>query len=111
MNTVRIYRLTHLSPTLFRRMKEAQMEAARVWNKCCEIHLTARREHTRWPERDELQKATKGQFALYAQSVQMVVHAFLANIETTQKRRQTNKKIKYPYKTKRFYRSSGRRRQ
>jgi hypothetical protein len=32
MQTVKIYRLTHLSPTLFGRLKAAQMEAAQVWN-------------------------------------------------------------------------------
>src|SRR5229473_2144801 len=31
MYTVRIYRLDHLSPTLFQRLKAAQMEAAKVW--------------------------------------------------------------------------------
>ena len=30
MKTIRIYRLTNLSPSLFRRLKEAQMEAAGV---------------------------------------------------------------------------------
>ncbi len=61
--------------------------------------------HTKWPGRNELQKATKGQFALHSQSVQMVVHAFLANIDTTRKLRQTHPqmKMKYPWREKRFY--------
>ena len=42
MNTVRIYRLTHLSPTLFKRLRAAQMEAAQIWNYCCAIHKQAR---------------------------------------------------------------------
>jgi hypothetical protein len=52
-----------------------------------------------------LQKATKGQFALHSQSVQMVVHAFLANIDTTRQLRQTHPqmKMKYPWGEKRFY--------
>lgn len=103
MNTVRIYRLTGLSSTLFHRLKAAQMEAAKVWSRCCELHRAARTARMAWPERNELQKATKGQFALHSQSVQMIVHAFLGNIETTRKLRQSNKKIRYPYKTKRFY--------
>src|SRR5215469_15233228 len=37
MKTMRVYRLNNLSPTLFRRLKEAQMEAARVWNVCMEM--------------------------------------------------------------------------
>jgi putative transposase len=103
MNTVKIYRLTHLSPTLFQRLKAAQMEAAQVWNRCCELHKEARQTHSKWPGRTELQQATKGRFALHSQSVQMVVHAFLGNIETTRRLRQDNPKIKYPWKTKRFY--------
>src|SRR6266700_1573323 len=105
MYTVRIYRLDHLSPTLFQRMKAAQMEAAQVWNSCCELHQEARQTRSKWPGQDELQRATKGRFALHSQSVQMVVHAFLANIETTRKLRAThpNMRMKYPWKTKRFY--------
>ncbi len=81
------------------------MEAARVWNLCCETHKQGRMAHTKWPGRNELQKATKGQFALYSQSVQMVVHAFLAAIETTRQLRQTHPqmKMKYPWREKRFY--------
>src|SRR6266568_4464041 len=105
MNTVRIYRLDHLSDTLFQRLKAAQMEAARVWNHCMETHKVARQEHTEWPGRNELQQATKGKFALHSQSVQMVAHAFLANLETTRQLRKTHPqmKMKYPWRTKRFY--------
>src|SRR2546430_11820936 len=104
MNTVHIYRLS-VSPKLFACLKAAQMEAAKVWNLCVEIHKQARMNHTKWPGRNELQKATKGQFALHSQSVQMVVHAFLANIEITRKLRQTHPemKMKYPWREKRFY--------
>ena len=104
LNTVHIYQLQP-TPKLFACLKAAQMEAARVWNLCCEIHKQARMEHTKWPGRNELQKATKGQFALHSQSVQMVVHAFLANIDTTRQLRQSHPamKMKYPWREKRFY--------
>jgi putative transposase len=105
MNTVKIYQLNTLSPTQFRRLRDAQMEAAQVWNRCMEIHKAARLSHGKWPGRDALQQVTKGQFALHSQSVQMVVHAFLANIETTRQLRNTHPqmKMRYPYKTKWFY--------
>src|SRR5712692_303229 len=105
MYTVRIYRLDHLSPALFQRLKAAQLEASQVWNVCCELHKAARQTSSTWPGRDELQQATKGRFALHSQSVQMVVHAFLATIETTRKLCATHPKMgmKYPWKTKRFY--------
>src|SRR6266700_6421371 len=104
MNTVRVYRL-HPSPKLFAYLKAAQMEAAKVWNLCCEIHKQARMTHSKWPGRGELQGVTKRQFTLHSQTVQMVVHAFLANIETTRQLRQTHPqmKMKYPWRTKRFY--------
>src|SRR6266568_5175533 len=104
MNTVRVYRL-HPTPKLFAYLKAAQVEAAKVWSLCCEVHKQARMTHSKWPGRTELQKATKGQFALHSQSVQMVVHAFLANIETTRQLRQTHPhmNMKYPWRTKRFY--------
>ena len=84
MKTIRVYRLTNLSTTRFRRLKAAQMEAARVWNCCMELHKQARVGHTHWPGQRELEQATKGRrFALNAQAVQQIVHTFLANIETT----------------------------
>jgi len=105
VNTVYIYPLKNLSQTQFQRLRDAQMEAAQVWNFCMQMHKTARLQHGSWPGRDELQKATKGRFALHSQSVQMVVHAFLANIDTTQQLRQTHlqMRMRYPYKEKRFY--------
>lgn len=105
MHTVRIYQLNHLSPSLFGRLKAAQMEAARVWNACCELHKQARTTHSKWPGQNELQQATKGRFALHSQSVQMIAQAFVANIETTRQLRATHPKMsmKYPWKTKRFY--------
>lgn len=105
MNMVKIYQLKHLSKTQFQRLREAQREAAQVWNACVEMHLTARLDHTSWPGRDALQKATKGRYTLHSQSVQMVVHAFLANIATTKQLRQSHPemRIKYPSREKRFY--------
>ncbi len=105
MKTVRVYRLKHLSKSQFNRLKAAQVEAAQVWNACMETHKAARQTHAPWPGRHELQQASKGKYALHSQSIQMVVHAFLANIETTRQLRKTHPqmKMKYPWRTKRFY--------
>lgn len=103
MQTVRIYRLTQLPPKLFQRVKAAQMEAAQVWNTCCELHQEARQTGSIWPGLRELQQATKRKFALHSQSVQMVVGVFLANVDTARQLRKTNPKIRYPYKPKQFY--------
>jgi len=105
MNTVRIYPLRNLSQTQFRRLRDAQMEAAQVWNLCMHMHKDARVQHDKWPGLKELHEATKHRFALHSQSVQMVMRAFLANVDTTQQLRQTHPhmQMRYPYKDKRFY--------
>src|SRR6266852_5495799 len=105
MKTIRVYRQTHLSKSQFSRLKAAQEEAAQVWNACMETHKAARQTHAPWPGRNELQQATKGRYALHSQSIQMVVHAFLANIETTRTLRKEHPQmhLKYPWRTKRFY--------
>src|SRR5260370_17541624 len=104
METVHIDRLQP-NKKKFTVLRDAQMEAAKVWNLCVQIHRQEKMNHSKWPGRDEQQKATKGQFALHSQSVQMVVHALLANVETTRKLRQTHPqmKMKYPWREKRFY--------
>ena len=105
MKTVRVYRLAHLSPTLFRRLKAAQMVAAQVWNVCVSIHKQARMGHARWPNQHDLHWATKGRFALHSQSVQAVFRAFLGTIETTRtlRREHPEMRMKYPWRQKRFY--------
>lgn len=103
MDSTRIYRLEHLPAKLRRRLGEAQIEAARVWTLCRDLHLQARQEHLPWPNRDDLQTATKGRFALHSQTVQMICHKFLTNVENTQQVRKRNPRIRYPFKDKRFH--------
>src|SRR5215471_10320875 len=104
MKTVHVYQL-HPSPSLFRRLREAQREAAQVWNLCMELHKQARLDHTRWPGQGKLQQATKNRFALYSQSVQAIFRAFLGTIETTRTLRKEHPemRMKYPWRTKYFY--------
>jgi putative transposase len=103
METVRIYRLKGLAPSTRQHLQAAQMEAARVWNVCRELHQDARLGQLPWPGRDELQRATKGgQFALHSQSIQMLCHQFLANVETTRQLKPTHPCMRYPYKPKQY---------
>lgn len=101
--TTYIYRLEGLRPSCRARICQAQMEAARVWMLCRDLHLAARKNWTRWPNREDLQRATKKQFSLHSQTVQMICHAFLTNLETTREIRKMNPRIRYPYKDKRYY--------
>jgi len=103
METVRIYRLGGLAPSTRQRLQAAQREAARVWNLCRELHQDASLGHQPWPGRDALQLATKGgQFVLHSQSIQMVCHQFLANVQTTRQLKPTHPRMRYPYKPKTY---------
>lgn len=105
MERVHIQQLRSLPPPVYGQMRQAQRQAAGVWNRCCEQHQAARTAALRWPGRNALQKATKGnRFDPHSQLVQMIVHAFLANVDTAgQLRASGHRKIRYPYKAKRFY--------
>src|SRR5258708_6091998 len=77
MQTLRIYRLKDLDKRTRARMLAAQREAARVWMDCVARHSAARTERSSWPDRDDLQRETKGgQYALHSQSIQMVCSQF-----------------------------------
>jgi putative transposase len=103
METVRIYSLPTLPSSLRQRLYQAQQEAARVWAVCRDRHQAARQQRTRWPDCEDLHLATKGRFALHSQTVQMICHQFLANVEATRELRKTNGKIHYPHNDKRFF--------
>jgi putative transposase len=103
MQTVRIYRLKDLDRRTRARLRAAQLEAARVWRYCLERHQSARLTQTCWPDRDDLQRETKGgQYALHSQSVQLVCQQFVANVETIKHLRQSNPRHRYPYRPKRY---------
>jgi hypothetical protein len=103
MQTVRIYRLKDLDQRTRTSLRAAQLEAARVWMYCLERHRAARAERTTWPDRDDLQRETRGgQYALHSQSVQMVCHQFLANVETIKLLRSGTPSHRYPYHPKKY---------
>ena len=104
MERVRIVSLKGLSRHQKAIVRDGQMEAARVWTECRKMHHKARQEWTPWPGRNEYHKATRGRFALHSQSVQQVFRAFdTAVTSTRENRRSGRKKMRYPYKDKRFF--------
>ncbi|MBT9548731.1 MAG: hypothetical protein IV090_25280, partial [Candidatus Sericytochromatia bacterium] len=117
-NACRIFPLKHLTHFQHEQIWSARLEAGKVWNQCRDIHLEARTSTLRralgdavlstrtgqhWPNRTDLQKATKGLYAMHSQSVQMICHTFIQNVDTTRELRKSGVKIRYPYKTKRTY--------
>ncbi|UZK68850.1 transposase [Sphingomonas sp. S1-29] len=104
MPSVRIESLAGLPRRKVEALRLGRVEAGKVWTLCRDLHLDARKSSSYWPKRDDLQKATKGLFALHSQTVQMITHAFLANVETArQLRLKGNAKMRYPYKDKHYY--------
>jgi putative transposase len=102
--TVRIEILSGLPKAASTAIREGQMESAKVWSACRDALKVAMTERGKWPNRDSLQKLTKGRFGLHSQSTQMVCHAFLANVDTARQLRQSGRsEIRYPYKDKLFY--------
>ena len=89
------------------RLREAQIEAGKLWTDIVKLHAEARAGKTKWPTRDTLQKATKGKYALHSQTIQMLCHQLLANVEATAERRRSEPKsrswLKYPYREKTFF--------
>ena len=104
MQTTKIYRLPYQKPEVFESLKAAQIEAAKVWNECMNAHKECRLNSYPWMNQTKLQKLTKGKYELHSQSVQMVCQAFLANIDSTRANKRSGvKKMKYPWRTKKFY--------
>jgi len=97
---VKIIRVGRLPGFQFQQIREAQLEAGRIWNQCRDLHLAARKASIPWPGKSELQVATKGKYALHSQTVQMICHSFLANVETTKKLRKEHPEMgmKYPWR-------------
>jgi len=107
MESVAIHRLGWLPKEQLAAMREAQKQAAREWMDLVAIHKAARESRAKWPNRDFLQKFTKGKYPLHSQTIQMIVHQFLANIEATTERRRNESSsrawLRYPHRVKTFY--------
>jgi len=107
METVTIHSLRGETPQMKSRLRAAQMESARLWNDVKEFHVFRRTTNGEWPTQDDLQKHTKGRYALHSQSIQMVCHQLLANVDATDERRrnepESRKWLKYPYRDKNYF--------
>ncbi|MBI2602180.1 MAG: transposase [Deltaproteobacteria bacterium] len=104
MDRVKIIPLGFLPQRAFQAIRDGSLEGGRIWNQCRDLHLEARRKYTKWPTKSDLQRATKGRYALHSQTIQMICHSFLANVEATRdlRRRHPEMKMKYPWRDKTF---------
>ncbi len=84
-------------------LKAAQMEAALCWNDILSMALTHYNETGKWLPLKELQKRTKRRYDLHSQTVQALCDEYDdCRRATREKRKNGDKRAKYPYKTKRF---------
>ncbi|CAL1242020.1 RNA-guided endonuclease InsQ/TnpB family protein [Candidatus Methylocalor cossyra] len=105
MERIRILSLKNISQRQAAVIRQGQMEAARAWTACRDLHLQARREGKPWPGRSEFHQATKGgRFALHSQTIQQVFRVFDAAVQAARETRRNGRaEIRYPYRDKRFF--------
>jgi putative transposase len=89
MESVVIHRPNDLGKHMQATIRDAQMEAGRCWTEITAFHADRRLKREKWPTRDDLQKLTKGKYKLHSQTVQMICHQLLANVDATTKRRRS----------------------
>ena len=107
MESVSIHRPSDIPRAMQATLHEAHTEAGHLWTDIVGVHRKAREDRTPWPTRDTLQKHTKGRYALHSQTVQMICHQLLANVQATSERRRnepsSRRWLRYPYQEKRFF--------
>jgi len=107
MESVSIHRPNDIPRAMQATLRDAQMEAGRLWTDIVGVHRKTREDRTPWPTRDTLQKHTKGRYALHSQTVQMICHQLLANVQATTERGRnepsSRRWLRYPYKEKKFF--------
>jgi len=109
------YKALHVKLNPDRRTKEyckfLQQESARVWNRTAHFFWRTYRKKDLWLSSTSLQKYNRNEqftvdekFALHSQSVQSVAQQFSANLKSAHKVRKENPLVRYPYKTKKYFR-------
>jgi len=89
--------------------KFLQEESAEVWNRTIRFFWRTYRKKGIWLSANSLAKYNRNDqldmpFNLHSQSVQSVIQQFDANRKTARKLRKSNPDIRYPHKTKRYFR-------
>jgi putative transposase len=82
---------------------DCQRESARVWNTVLDHAREHHKDNDSWISKSTLQKLTKGKYALAAQSVQAVIHAYEHSRNAARAARAKGYGQKYPYKTKVYF--------
>ena len=93
--------IPHMTP----QMTAARSESARLWNRMVKLHRWGGKRGIFFSE-SRFKAHFKGRFELHSQTVQGLIEKFFSNIDSTRtKRKQGEKSARYPWKTKKRYRS------
>lgn len=85
------------------RLFECNRTSAEVWNDCVKISKSYHKDCGKWIGKTELQKRTKGQYAIHSQSIQAVCHKYLWARDSAKAARDQGYDNKYPYREKRNF--------
>jgi len=75
-------------------------EAGRCWTDMLHTHIERR--GGKWLSSGDLEKLSKGKYALHSQTVQALAQKLIANVDTARQLRKTDPEAKYPYKEKTY---------
>jgi len=97
---VRIIPLHGLSQMQSELCSALRQEAGRCWTDMLHAHIASRGE--KWLHSGDLEKLTKGRYALHSQTVQALAQRLDDNVQTAHQLRKTDPEARYPYKDKTY---------
>lgn len=97
---VRIIPLRGLSKAQMELCSALRQEAGRCWTDMLHAHIESR--SGKWLSSGDLEKLTKGRYALHSQTIQALAQKLDANMGTAHQLRKTDPEAQYPYKDKYF---------
>jgi putative transposase len=85
-------------------INSTSLESAKLYNFVKDTHIKEYKTNNVWITDSEMMKLCKRGFSLHSQTIQSIIQKFYANLsETTTHRKNGNKKMKYPYKDKKYW--------
>jgi len=97
---VRIIPLHGLSQMQAELCSALRQEAGRCWTDMLHAHIASRGE--KWLHSGDLEKLTKGRYALHSQTIQALAQRLDDNVKTAHHLRKTDPEARYPYKDKTY---------
>jgi len=97
---VRIISLRGLNIMQMELCSSLRREAGRCWTDMLHAHIESR--SSKWLNSGDLEKLTKGMYALHSQTIQALAQKFDDNCKTARELRKIDPEARYPYKDKNY---------